>query len=135
MKCQLDFPVLAFIVEALHFQYLSLDANHLLTKIQLLVEKTHSLPSSSKMERRVSTMAALLYTAAFMAASCVSSEAAQPKASFEDNFSIMWSEDHFKTSEDGRSGISHWTKKQVHTSLCIYIIFNQSKLKSSLFVH
>jgi len=107
----------------------------LLTKIQLLVEKTHSLPSSTKMERRVSTMAALLYTAAFMAASCVSSEAAQPKASFEDNFSIMWSEDHFKTSEDGRSGISHWTKKQVHTSLCIYIIFNQSKLKSSLFVH
>ncbi|KAL9384112.1 hypothetical protein Peur_024435 [Populus x canadensis] len=54
------------------------------------------------MERRVSTMAALLYTAAFMAASRVSSEAAQPKASFEDNFSIMWSEDHFKTSEDGQ---------------------------------
>ncbi|KAJ6367533.1 hypothetical protein OIU78_000153 [Salix suchowensis] len=47
-------------------------------------------------------MAALLLIAALMAASYTSSEAAQPKASFEDNFSIMWSEDHFKTSEDGQ---------------------------------
>ncbi|KAL3596231.1 hypothetical protein D5086_007868 [Populus alba] len=46
--------------------------------------------------------AALLFIAALMAASYTSSEAAQPKASFEDNFSIMWSEDHFKTSADGQ---------------------------------
>ena len=29
-------------------------------------------------------------------------QAAESKSSFEDNFSIMWSEDHFKTSEDGQ---------------------------------
>ena len=46
--------------------------------------------------------AALIFIAALMAASYTSSEAAQPKASFEDNFSIMWSEDHFKTSADGQ---------------------------------
>lgn len=46
------------------------------------------------MERR----AILLFIVALMAASC----SAQPKKSFEDNFSIMWSEDHFKTSEDGQ---------------------------------
>lgn len=51
----------------------------------------------------VSSMAILLFIAALLAASYSSSEAAAaPKASFEDNFSIMWSEDHFKTSEDGQ---------------------------------
>jgi hypothetical protein len=133
MKCQLDFPVLAFILEALHFQYLSLDANHLLTKIQLLVEKTHSLPSSSKMERRVSTMAALLYTAAFMAASCVSSEAAQPKASFEDNFSIMWSEDHFKTSEDGQIWYLS-LDKETGTHISMHLYNPQSEQTKEFFI-
>ena len=40
----------------------------------------------------------ILFIVALMAACC----SAQPKKSFEDNFSIMWSEDHFKTSEDGQ---------------------------------
>ncbi|OAY24691.1 probable xyloglucan endotransglucosylase/hydrolase protein 8 [Manihot esculenta] len=54
------------------------------------------------MERWVSLMAALLFIEALFAASCVPSEAAISKGSFEDNFSIMWSEEHFKTSEDGQ---------------------------------
>ena len=48
-------------------------------------------------------MTALLYIAALMAIiSCISYEAAVSKGYFEDNFSIMWSENHFKTSEDGQ---------------------------------
>lgn len=35
---------------------------------------------------------------AFAATSC----SADAKSSFDDNFSIMWSENHFKTSEDGQ---------------------------------
>ncbi|KAA8520020.1 hypothetical protein F0562_014306 [Nyssa sinensis] len=54
------------------------------------------------MERRVSPMTILLFfIAAFIAAFCSSSIAAQ-SSSFEDNFNIMWSQDHFKTSEDGQ---------------------------------
>lgn len=45
----------------------------------------------------------ILYIAVFMAAACCSSSvAAAPSTSFEDNFDIMWSEDHFKTSADGQ---------------------------------
>ncbi|KAK2977276.1 hypothetical protein RJ640_005538 [Escallonia rubra] len=55
------------------------------------------------MERRASSMEILLFTATLVAAaSCSSSQAAGSKSSFDDNFSIMWSEDHFKTSEDGQ---------------------------------
>ncbi|XAR53768.1 Xyloglucan:xyloglucosyl transferase [Bertholletia excelsa] len=50
------------------------------------------------MERRV---ASLLCLAALAGAFCFS-EAAQPKSSFDDTFSIMWNQDHFKTSEDGQ---------------------------------
>ncbi|PRQ28520.1 putative xyloglucan:xyloglucosyl transferase [Rosa chinensis] len=56
------------------------------------------------MERRASSpMAAILvYIAVSMAAAyCSSSVSAAPSTSFEDNFNIMWSEDHFKTSADG----------------------------------
>lgn len=46
-----------------------------------------------------SSMAALLlFIAALMASSSI---AATPTQSFEDNFNIMWSENHFTTSEDG----------------------------------
>ncbi|EXB53913.1 hypothetical protein L484_004179 [Morus notabilis] len=45
----------------------------------------------------------LLFTASLVAAAYLtSSEAADSKPSFEDNFDIMWSEDHFTTSEDGQ---------------------------------
>lgn len=56
------------------------------------------------MERRVSPMPILLSIAALLlaAASSSLSEAADSKGSFEDNFDIMWSEDHFTTSEDGQ---------------------------------
>lgn len=46
--------------------------------------------------------ASLFYIAAFMVAACCCSYAsAAPSTSFEDNFEIMWSEEHFKTSADG----------------------------------
>uniref|UniRef100_A0A7N0UF54 GH16 domain-containing protein n=1 Tax=Kalanchoe fedtschenkoi TaxID=63787 RepID=A0A7N0UF54_KALFE len=38
-----------------------------------------------------------------MAACSSSSRAAVSKGSFDDNFSVMWAEDHFKTSEDGET--------------------------------
>lgn len=44
----------------------------------------------------------LVNIAALMATYCCLSEAADSKTSFEDNFSIMWSEDHFTTSQDGQ---------------------------------
>lgn len=45
-------------------------------------------------------MAALfLFVASIMASSSI---AATPTQSFEDNFNIMWSENHFTTSEDGQ---------------------------------
>lgn len=44
----------------------------------------------------------LLLASLLFAASCHSYEAAVSKGSFEDNFSIMWSEDHFTTSKDGQ---------------------------------
>ncbi|XP_028787522.1 probable xyloglucan endotransglucosylase/hydrolase protein 8 [Neltuma alba] len=45
----------------------------------------------------------VLLTLALMAASSFSSEAAnKSKAFFNDNFDIMWSKDHFTTSEDGQ---------------------------------
>ncbi|CAN1319019.1 Probable xyloglucan endotransglucosylase/hydrolase protein 8 [Linum perenne] len=57
------------------------------------------------MERRsfppaAAAAAAILFIAAVMAAT--TEGAAQSKGAFEDNFSIMWSEEHFKTSEDGQ---------------------------------
>lgn len=57
------------------------------------------------METRVSPpLASLLFIAVLSAALYSSSEAAAgSQTSFEDNFSIMWSEDHFKTSEDGQT--------------------------------
>lgn len=59
-----------------------------------------SLPP--KMESMASLMPILLYIAVLIAAcSSSSSEAAAPATSFEDNFDIMWSENHFKTSADG----------------------------------
>ncbi|KAE8689710.1 putative xyloglucan endotransglucosylase/hydrolase protein 8 [Hibiscus syriacus] len=54
------------------------------------------------MEKRVSPMACLLFIALLISAFHSSSEAADSRP-FEDNFSIMWSEDHFKTSEDGNT--------------------------------
>lgn len=51
----------------------------------------------NKMEKRV------LFIAVLISAFYSSSEAADSQTSFEDNFSIMWSEDHFKTSEDGQT--------------------------------
>ncbi|KAE8728671.1 putative xyloglucan endotransglucosylase/hydrolase protein 8 [Hibiscus syriacus] len=51
----------------------------------------------------VSPMAFLFLITALISAFCTSSQAAAPKTSFEDNFSIMFSEDHFKTSEDGNT--------------------------------
>ncbi|KAF4372500.1 hypothetical protein CsatB_012775 [Cannabis sativa] len=70
-------------------------------------EKAPPFPAFSaislKMAKRVSSMPILLLIAALMAASSyVSKAAADPKASFEDNFDIMWSEDHFTTSTDGQ---------------------------------
>ena len=67
------------------------------------------------MKIRVSPLASLLFIAVLFAAFYSSSEAADSQTSFEDNFSIsiMWSEDHFKTSEEARPGTSPWTKKQV----------------------
>lgn len=56
-----------------------------------------------KMERRVSPMPTLLFIAALMAASYfIISEAADSKGSFQDNFDIMWSQEHFSTSPDGQ---------------------------------
>lgn len=56
-----------------------------------------------KMELRASLVPILLCIAALMAASCPPSQAeGQSKSPFEDSFDIMWSEDHFKTSEDGQ---------------------------------
>lgn len=55
-------------------------------------------------------------------------EAAVSKGSFEDNFSIMWSEDHFTTSKDGQiwylsldkdTGTKCMTLKYAHCSTCI----------------
>jgi len=37
-----------------------------------------------------------------LAGSLISSNAAPSSFSFEDNFDIMWAEDHFKTSPDGQ---------------------------------
>jgi xyloglucan:xyloglucosyl transferase len=56
------------------------------------------------MDRRVSPMSTLLFIAALMAASyyITISEAAASKGSFDDNFNIMWSQDHFTTSPDGQ---------------------------------
>ncbi|KAK8524353.1 hypothetical protein V6N12_029219 [Hibiscus sabdariffa] len=51
----------------------------------------------------VSPMAFLLFIAVLVSAFHISSQAAAPKTSFEDNFSIMFSGDHFKTSEDGNT--------------------------------
>nr|KJB67140.1 hypothetical protein B456_010G177300 [Gossypium raimondii] len=45
----------------------------------------------------------VLFIALLISAFYSSSEAADSQTSFEDNFSIMWSEDHFKTSEDGQT--------------------------------
>jgi len=50
-----------------------------------------------------SSMPMILFITAIVAAAYFhSSEAAVSKGSFEDNFSIMWSEDHFTTSKDGQ---------------------------------
>ena len=50
-----------------------------------------------------SSMSMILFITAIVAAAYFhSSEAAVSKGSFEDNFSIMWSEDHFTTSKDGQ---------------------------------
>ena len=46
-------------------------------------------------------MATLLYISALMAF-CISVEVVVSERSFENNFNIMWSENHFKTSEDGQ---------------------------------
>ncbi|KAG4907733.1 hypothetical protein AAZX31_20G129800 [Glycine max] len=56
------------------------------------------------MDARASSSSAssILFLAAIVAAYFYSSEAAVSKGSFEDNFSIMWSEDHFTTSKDGQ---------------------------------
>ena len=55
------------------------------------------------MKIRVSPLASLFFIAVLLAVFYSSSEAADSQTSFEDNFSIMWSEDHFKTSEDGQT--------------------------------
>lgn len=47
-------------------------------------------------------MPTLLFVAALMAASYCLSEAAVSQGSFQDNFNIMWSENHFSTSDDGQ---------------------------------
>jgi xyloglucan:xyloglucosyl transferase len=50
-----------------------------------------------------SSFSILFFIAAIIAANYYhSAEAAMSKGSFEDNFSIMWSEDHFTTSTDGQ---------------------------------
>jgi xyloglucan:xyloglucosyl transferase len=49
-----------------------------------------------------SSFSILLFLAAIVAAYYHSAEAAMSKGSFEDNFSIMWSENHFTTSTDGQ---------------------------------
>ena len=54
------------------------------------------------MEARASSLPVILLLAVLMAAASHSYEAAVSKGSFEDNFSIMWSEDHFSTSKDGQ---------------------------------
>jgi xyloglucan:xyloglucosyl transferase len=73
------------------------------------------------MKRRVSAMATLLFIAALMAASGFVCEAADSKGSFTDNFNIMWSENHFTTSEDGQTwylALDKETGKQIHEILC-----------------
>ncbi|KAK2450671.1 common plant regulatory factor [Trifolium repens] len=53
--------------------------------------------------RSYSSFSILLFIAAIIAANYYhSGEAAMSKGSFEDNFSIMWYEDHFTTSSDGQ---------------------------------
>ncbi|KAK6917332.1 Xyloglucan endo-transglycosylase, C-terminal [Dillenia turbinata] len=54
------------------------------------------------MEKRVSQMNIFLCVATLMVAFSIDSVAADSKASFEENFNIMWAEDHFSTSEDGQ---------------------------------
>lgn len=52
------------------------------------------------METRCSSMAAVFFfVAALMASSSIT---ATPTPSFEENFNIMWSENHFTTSDDGQ---------------------------------
>ncbi|XVF27820.1 hypothetical protein REPUB_Repub14bG0141900 [Reevesia pubescens] len=55
------------------------------------------------MKIRVSLLVSLLFIAVLIAAFYSLSDAADSQTSFEDNFSIMWSENHFKTSEDGQT--------------------------------
>lgn len=53
--------------------------------------------------RTCSSFSLVLFIAAIIASAYYdSAEAATTKGSFEDNFSIMWSEDHFTTSDDGQ---------------------------------
>ncbi|KAL4388833.1 hypothetical protein GQ457_09G001530 [Hibiscus cannabinus] len=50
-----------------------------------------------------SPMAFMLFITVLVSVFHISSQAAAPKTSFEDNFSIMFSGNHFKTSEDGNT--------------------------------
>ncbi|KAG2243594.1 hypothetical protein Bca52824_094548 [Brassica carinata] len=52
------------------------------------------------METRCSSTAAVFFFVAALTA--YSSVKATPTQSFEENFNIMWSENHFTTSEDGQ---------------------------------
>ena len=71
-------------------------------------------------------MTSLLFIAALIGASwTTAAEAAVSKGSFEDNFSIMWSEDHFKTSEDGQIwylSLDKETGTHTYTSQTAFII-------------
>lgn len=51
---------------------------------------------------RASSVFTFMFLAAIVSVYFHSSEAAVSKGSFEDNFDIMWSENHFTTSKDGQ---------------------------------
>lgn len=59
---------------------------------------TISFPT--KMETSILSRVFILLPLLLLAVSV--SESADPSTSFEENFDIMWSEDHFTTSEDGQ---------------------------------
>ncbi|KAK8496646.1 hypothetical protein V6N12_063906 [Hibiscus sabdariffa] len=80
------------------------------------------------MEKRVSPMASLLFIAlVILSAPHSSSEAADSQTSFQDNFSIMWSEDHFKTSEDGNTWFLSLDKETGNTIVCLRTLLSASK--------
>ena len=104
-----------------------------LVSIDLLLKD----PSQPKMEMKAVPILVWVGGAIMAAACCcpiLLSEAAadegqSSKSSFEDNFDIMWSEDHFKTSEDGQI----WYLS-LDNETGIYMQYDQMSMLACLFV-